>query len=572
MATAFYNLNDSNTDDVSFKAISGQIGIDKAEGIVECFVSAIGNKDSVGDIVVPGAFNMSLRRRKPRVVWGHDWNKPIGKVLEIYEVPKTDPRLPEKMKMAGVGGLFAKVQFNLNTELGREAFANIAFYGMEQEWSIGYKTLTADYDPARQANILKEVELYEVSPVLHGANQLTGTISVKDDSQQISEKGWQWVDDEEKEEGGKMSTLGQAISAALGKPVDILDVSDDMVVFQTADNMTWRASVDVQDGNYVIGKPKKVRRVASYIEENEPENRPAPDAGQTPAQGGEAVTPPPPDMTVKEDAEEPKGVRSPEEEMAALPTPDAALSWSKVLGCTGYHSHGGGYMPCSDHDEFMASMKKYDGNANINSSNNYLAGVEVTNAKEDEQDDAEEKQACECSSDCDGGEKCHGMGPRPAVMKPMRPMKDNDDDDDKEHLNDPMSTLLMTFNNLLKVPGAAKVRAETLKLVEMLEEFMTTVREKPSVMLSVPSGKELSGFVVELKCGTDRYDEVSNVLSEAPVYAEKSDNGTNIHFLADMSRDEIMEKVAYALAGLDFDFDISTRDDEFDIENTEALA
>jgi hypothetical protein len=33
-----------------------------------------------------------------------------------------------------------------------------------------------------QANILYEVELYEVSPVLHGANQLTGTISVKNDS------------------------------------------------------------------------------------------------------------------------------------------------------------------------------------------------------------------------------------------------------------------------------------------------------------------------------------------------------------------------------------------------------
>ena len=46
-----------------------------------------------------------LKRRKPRVVWGHDWNQPIGKVLEIYEVPKSDPRLPEKMKRAGIGGL-----------------------------------------------------------------------------------------------------------------------------------------------------------------------------------------------------------------------------------------------------------------------------------------------------------------------------------------------------------------------------------------------------------------------------------------------------------------------------------
>ena len=168
-------------DDIEFKARNGaQISINEAEGIVECFVSGIGNKDSVGDIVLPGAFNESLKRRKPRVVWGHSWNDPIGKVLEIYEVPNSDPRLPQKMKKAGIGGLFAKVQFNLNAEKGREAFANVAFFGEEQEWSIGYKTLQANFDPVQQANMLKEVELYEVSPVLHGANQLTGTISVKD--------------------------------------------------------------------------------------------------------------------------------------------------------------------------------------------------------------------------------------------------------------------------------------------------------------------------------------------------------------------------------------------------------
>jgi HK97 family phage prohead protease len=190
-------LNDTEHD-TQFKAISGQIGIDKAQGIVEAFVSGIGNKDSVGDIVIAGAFNGSLKRRKPRVVWGHDWNQPIGKVLEIYEVPKTDPRLPEKMKQAGVGGLFAKVQFNLNTERGREAFANVAFYGNEQEWSIGYKTITADFDAVKQANILKEVELYEISPVLHGANQLTATISVKDDEKGKASKGY-YVEDEDKD-------------------------------------------------------------------------------------------------------------------------------------------------------------------------------------------------------------------------------------------------------------------------------------------------------------------------------------------------------------------------------------
>jgi HK97 family phage prohead protease len=183
MATIIFHVDWSimTTEQINFKALNGQVNIDEAQGIVECFVAAIGNKDSVGDVVKSGAFTESLKRRKPRVVWGHSWNDPIGKVLEIYEVPPTDSRLPMKMKMAGVGGLYAKVQFNLATEKGREAFASVAFFGHEQEWSIGYKTLNATFDPNMQANVLHEVELYEVSPVLHGANQLTGTLSVKSD-------------------------------------------------------------------------------------------------------------------------------------------------------------------------------------------------------------------------------------------------------------------------------------------------------------------------------------------------------------------------------------------------------
>jgi HK97 family phage prohead protease len=165
--------------DLEFKALSGQLNVDEAKGIVECFVAAVGNKDSVGDVVVSGAFNNSLNRRKPRVVWGHDWNQPIGKVLEIYEVGPKDARLPAKMREAGVGGVYAKVQFNLKSERGREAFNSVMFFGEDQEWSIGYKTLDSIYSPERQANLLKEVELYEVSPVLHGANQLTATISIK---------------------------------------------------------------------------------------------------------------------------------------------------------------------------------------------------------------------------------------------------------------------------------------------------------------------------------------------------------------------------------------------------------
>lgn len=193
MATA--TLPRQDVENFEHKSIAGILSSDQAEGIVECFVAVMGNKDSVGDIILPRAFDKGLKKRMPRVVWGHDWNNPIGKVLEIYEVGPDDPRLAPETKQEGVtGALYAKVQFNLRSQKGKEAFENVLFFGEDQEWSIGYKTRVSDFDPRRKANLLKEVELYEVSPVLHGANSLTSTISIKDGKMSLVEEE---VEDEE---------------------------------------------------------------------------------------------------------------------------------------------------------------------------------------------------------------------------------------------------------------------------------------------------------------------------------------------------------------------------------------
>ena len=248
--------NASYSDDFQFKATTGQINIDSVQGIVEAFVSAIGNKDSVGDIVLSGAFDSSLKRRKPRVVWGHDWNQPIGKVIEMFEVAQTDPRLPSKMKQAGVGALYAKVQFNLNTERGREAFANVAFYGPEQEWSIGYKTIVSNYDPVRQANLLREVELYEVSPVLHGANQLTSTLSVKNDVKCYDH-------DESHDQIGELP-VGSIMQASAGKP-RILAIDSTRVIFMDENGAINMSQISSDNGVVTIGAPIRVKPEVTFI-------------------------------------------------------------------------------------------------------------------------------------------------------------------------------------------------------------------------------------------------------------------------------------------------------------------
>ena len=299
-----------------YKALQGQFNIDEALGVVECFVAGIGNKDSVGDIIVPGAFNESLKRRKPRVVWGHNWNEPIGKVLEMYEVPASDPRLPMKMRAAGIGGLYAKVQFNLKSERGKQAFADVAFFGEEQEWSIGYKTLDADFDPKRQANVLKKVELYEASPVLHGANQLTGTISIKsvegqnvnesikgqmrDENGKLTEQGRSLLmrilsgsmarqnsEEEEKprkeseEDGnddavdaqmpeqGRKENLPYALAKKFGGSVRIRESDPNSVIFdhrgETGEIVTMRVSYHYENDQFMIGEPTRVKPQTVYV-------------------------------------------------------------------------------------------------------------------------------------------------------------------------------------------------------------------------------------------------------------------------------------------------------------------
>ena len=53
----------------------------------------------------------------------HDWNAPVAKTLEARELAPNDPLLPDNIR--GLGGLYVKAKFNMNTQRGREAFSDI---------------------------------------------------------------------------------------------------------------------------------------------------------------------------------------------------------------------------------------------------------------------------------------------------------------------------------------------------------------------------------------------------------------------------------------------------------------
>lgn len=144
-------------------------------GTVEAYVAVFGNVDSYNERIKLGAFGESIKSRLPKIVWSHDFNRPVGKTLTIEEVPAGDHRLPDELK--DYGALYVKGAFALKTRDGMDMYEHLKF-GSIDEFSIGYevKNSTAAVDGVTE---LTEITLYEWSPVLVGANPLTSLVNVK---------------------------------------------------------------------------------------------------------------------------------------------------------------------------------------------------------------------------------------------------------------------------------------------------------------------------------------------------------------------------------------------------------
>jgi uncharacterized protein len=69
-------------------AIEELKALDDEARTIEGYGSIFGNVDSYGDIVMPGAFAKSIKKRKPAMLWQHNSNQPIGVWDEIEETDK----------------------------------------------------------------------------------------------------------------------------------------------------------------------------------------------------------------------------------------------------------------------------------------------------------------------------------------------------------------------------------------------------------------------------------------------------------------------------------------------------
>lgn len=245
--------------------VSSVRGIDGADGIVEAIVSVTNVVDSVNDVIEPGAYKNTLRKRNPKGVWSHDTNIPVAKTLKVEELMPGDERLPEDLRSQGAGALLVKMQFNLNTTRGRDAFHDVQFFGEEQEWSIGYSVPEGKYAVDEKSGIrfIKSLELYEYSPVIFGAAPNTRTLSVKDDLDDIEDAEEDLIDESKQ---GDYSDLDFKIPAGVKKQAEI--------------GLRWSreynrggTSVGKNTANYLTNNsdaaPRKVRHIAKYFPRHE---------------------------------------------------------------------------------------------------------------------------------------------------------------------------------------------------------------------------------------------------------------------------------------------------------------
>jgi len=138
---------------------------DAERGVFKGLASVFGVVDSYGDIVVPGAFRKTLKDTNPvPMLWNHSVDQPIG-VVHLVESEK---------------GLEAVGHLNMDVAKAQET-RSLMKQGAVKGLSIGYQTVREARDKDLNARLLKEIKLWEVSPVVFQACPGAEVASVKSD-------------------------------------------------------------------------------------------------------------------------------------------------------------------------------------------------------------------------------------------------------------------------------------------------------------------------------------------------------------------------------------------------------
>lgn len=139
------------------------------DGTFEGYGSVFSVADYGGDIVMPGAFEKSLKKwrdsgRTVPVLWQHNSAEPIGAWTDLNEDDY---------------GLLGRAELWIDAA----PYARIAHKGMKTKTitgqSIGYHTVRESRDSKTGMNLLHEIDLVEISVVTNPMNDLARVSAVK---------------------------------------------------------------------------------------------------------------------------------------------------------------------------------------------------------------------------------------------------------------------------------------------------------------------------------------------------------------------------------------------------------
>lgn len=155
--------------DMEYKSTAVEFKATGNEGQYEGHFAIFGNVDDGYDVSHAGMFQKTIteRGKRVKVFYAHDWNKLIGP--------------PPTVLQEDAVGLFAGGRLTLGSFWGKEAWA-LMKDGALTEGSFGYEAVKFDFENmpgGMNVRNLREVKLYEISPVPLGMNALTEIRAVK---------------------------------------------------------------------------------------------------------------------------------------------------------------------------------------------------------------------------------------------------------------------------------------------------------------------------------------------------------------------------------------------------------
>ena len=152
-----------------------ELNMNSESRTISGYAAIFNNRDKAGDILLKGCFAKSIQDRGPEsqandkiiMLWQHDQHEPIGKISVLVEDEK---------------GLYFEAVID-DVERGNQAIKQLES-GTLNQFSIGYSYVweKCEYDQERDAFIVKEVVLYEISVVSIGCNGETEYLGLKSES------------------------------------------------------------------------------------------------------------------------------------------------------------------------------------------------------------------------------------------------------------------------------------------------------------------------------------------------------------------------------------------------------